>query len=585
MNKLKGLKNIFKKHDIAKAIGAMILLAVILTWFIPYGYFSGATFYEYGMNRIGVTDLTTLGYYGAYFAIDKVTFLLILGGFYGLLSKTSAYQKLTTTIAKKLKGKEILSLVITSVLVAGLTSISTTSYGLLLFVPFLISVLLKMKLDKMSAFTATFGSMLIGILGATFGTESLVAFNGYYAANLGIDVLGSTLLIRSVILLVALVLFNFFIVLHAKKVLANKKLDETKEDRFEIENNTDKKVKTLPLIIVLSIIAVLALLGIINWSGMGLDIFDKFHTYLTSELTLNIGGTEEPIFQYILGNAALAFGTWDLFTLCTLLFVASILVAIMCKVNLSDYLSSIGNGFIKIGKPVLVLVGVYAIFIAVYMTPIIPTITSKLLPAGEKPAINLDYNGSGSAYFNIDTDDDFEADYNLINQDVDKDKKCDLNCDTDKDGWPDKNLDFDADGEITKTDKELAESLKNKSTLNYDSDGNGIADVNVTTEFSFGKTILASLITNLFHVDLGYTGYTVGAYLVSSFGAVALTVIFLIYVLIFGFIQLFAPTSVLLMVGLTYTNLEYKSWFKYAWIFLLSILVILAVLFLILALI
>lgn len=577
---MKKLKNLFKK-DIAIAIGAMILIAVILTWFIPYGQIQGATYYEYGMNRIGLTDLTTLGYYSAYFAIDKVTFLLILGGFYGLLSKTSAYQKITTSIAKKLKGKEIISLVVTSVIIAGLTSISTTSYAVLLFIPFIISVLLKMKLDKMSAFVATFGSMLIGILGATFGTESLIAFNNYFSQSLGVNVLGQTLIIRSVILLVSLVLFNFFTVLHARKVLKDKKVDETKNDRFEVENNTDKKVKTLPLIIVLAIVSVITLLGIINWTGFGIEIFNDFHTWLTS-LTI---GKDFTIFAYILGNSAMAFGSWDLFTMCTLLFIASIIVAIICKVNFNDYLSNIGNGFIKIGKPVLVLVGVYAVFIAMYMIPIIPTITSKLLPVSEKPSINLDYNGTGVAYFNIDTDDDLKADYNLINQDTDKDKKCDLNCDTDKDGWPDEKLDFDGDGKITKTDKELIdEEATASSVINTDSDGDGIADVNLTTSFSLPKTILASVITNIFHVDLGYTGYAVGPYLVAGFGAIALNIIFLVYVLIFGFIQLFAPTSVILMVGLAYTNIEYKSWFKYAWIFLVSILVLLTILFLILGL-
>lgn len=576
---MKKLKDFFKK-DIAIAIGAMILIAVILTWCIPYGYFQGTAFYEYGMNRIGLTDLTTLAYYSAYFAIDKVTFLLILGGFYGLLSKTSSYQKIITTIAKKLKGKEIISLVVTSVIIAALTSISVSSYAILLFVPFLISIFSKMKLDKMSAFTATFGSILIGVLGATFGTDGLIGFNSYFAANLGVDVLKSTLVIRSVILLVSLVLFNFFIVLHAKKVLKNKKAEETKADRFEVENNTDKKVKTLPMIIVLSLIAVIVLLGIINWSGFGIEIFNEFHTWLTG-LTI---GKDVTIFAYILGNSALAFGAWDLFTLCTLLFIASIIIAIINKVGFSDYLASIGNGFIKIGKPVIVLVGVFAVFIAVYMTPIIPTITSKLLPAEETPSINLDYKGSGSAYFNIDTNDDMEPDYNLINQNTDKKKGCDLNCDTDKDGWPDKNLDFDADGKITKTDKELAEDIVGISTVNYDSDGDGIADINVTTKFNLGSTILTAVITNLFHVDLGYTGYTVGSYLVSNFGAVALNIIFLVYVLIYGFFQLFIPTSAILMLGLTYSNLEYKSWFKYAWIFLTSMLVILAVLFLVLAL-
>ena len=570
------------KNDIAKAIGAMILLAVILTWFIPYGYFQNAEFYEYGMNRLGLTDLTVLGYYSAYVAIDKVTFLIVLGGFYGLLTHTSAYQKLTTSIAKKLKGKEIVSLIVTSVIIAGLTSISAISLAILVFVPFIITVLSKMGLDRMSAFAVTFGSMLIGTLGATFGTENLIAFNNYYAGELGTDILGTTLIIRSVILLVSLALFNFFIVLHAKKVLSSKKNEEIKADRFEVEKNTDKKVNILPLVIILSLVAVLTLLGVINWSGgFGIEIFNEFHTWLT-ELTI---GEDITIFAYILGSSAAPFGSWDLFAVCTLLFIASIVIAIVSKISFGDYLSSIGNGLVKMGKPALVLIGVYAAFIAVYMTPIIPTITSKLLPVSETPSLNLDYKGSGKASFNLDTNNDFVADYNLINQDTDKDGKCDLNCDTNKDGWPDTNLDFDADGEITESDEELTTELVGISSLNADSDNDGIPDVNVTTEFSMGKTVLAAVITNLFHVDLGYTGYTVGAYLVSGFGAVAVTIIFLIYVLSFGFIQLVAPTSVLLMVGLAYTNLDYKSWFKYAWIFILSILIILATLFLILALI
>jgi len=569
----------FFKNDIAIAIGAMIVIAVILTWCIPYGYFSGATYYEYGMNRIGLTDLTTLAYYSAYFAIDKVTFLLMLGGFYGLLSKTSTYQKIVTTIAKKLKGKEIISLVVTSVLLAGLTSISTNSYAILVFVPFLISIFNKMKIEKMTTFAATFGSVLIGILGATFGTEGLIAFNNYFAGNLGRDILGSTLIIRAVVLLVSLVLFNFFIVLNAKKGLKDKKALDSNEDLFEVENNTDKKTKTLPMIIVLALFAVMLLLGVINWPGFGIEIFNEFHTWL-SELTI---GKDFTIFAYILGSAANAFGAWDLFTICTLLFITSVIIAIINRVGFGEYLRSIGNGFIKIGKPVLVLIGVYAAFIGLYMTPVIPTITSKLLPAEEKPNINLDYKGSGSAYFNIDTNNDNKADFNLINQDIDKEKGCDINCDTNKDGWPDKNLDFDGDGEISKTDKELAKDIVGISTVNYDSDGDGVPDINVTTKFNVGMTMLAAVITNLFHVDLGYTGYSVGAYLVSNFGAIALTLVFLIYVLTYGFFQLFVPTSAILMLGLAYSNIEYKSWFKYAWIFLVSMLVILSVLLLVLA--
>ena len=235
-------------------------------------------------------------------------------------------------------------------------------------------------------------------------------------------------------------------------------------------------------------------------------------------------------------------------------------------------------------KPVGALVAVYSVFVVMYMSPVIPNITQKIMHGDGVPELNVDYNGLGYAVFNVDTDYDGKADENLINQDTDKDGKCDLNCDTNKDGYPDKKLDFNGDGVSDENDENIREQLgEGKSTLNIDTDGDGLADVNVDKGFSLPKAIIVSAISNTFNVDPGYNGYLLGSYLTTGFGNAGIALLFLVFFAIYGLLQFFIPTSILLMVGLTYAKVEYKDWMKYIWRFILGMLCVLLIIFIFLA--
>ena len=570
------MKKLFDKHTIAKIVGIVIFIALVLTWIFPYGTFQGTEFYEYGTNRLGFNDIPTIVYNSIYFAIDKIIYLLILGGFYAVLSKTNGYNKLISSIVKKIKGKEHIFAVIVAVVVAGLTSITTNTFAMLLFIPLLITIMLNAGLNKLTAFASTFGALLVGILGATVGTDALITFNTYYSQTLAESASDSTMKYRIIILIISVALYAFFLFFAAKKAKDNKKKEEI-ADEFKLEDvSKDKKVKTLPIVIVLSLLAVILILGFINWSGVfKIEVFNDFHKWLTG---IKIG-KDFTIVSYILGTNAVAFGAFDLFTISTIILVFTALIAILYSINFDELLSTFGNGVLKLIKPVGTLVAVYSVFIVVYMSPI-----KSVMHKDGVADLNIDYNGAGIAFFNLDTDEDNKADYNLINQDTDKDGKCDINCDTNKDGYPDKNLDFNADGKITEYDENIIKQLENgKSTLNMDVDGDGIADVNIDTDFSLPKTLLASVITNTFHVDAGYTGYVLGNYLTTGFGSVALGLVFLVFFAIYGLLQFFIPTSILLMVGLTYTKVEYKDWMKYIWRFILGMLCVLLIIFIFMA--
>ncbi|MBQ4583639.1 MAG: hypothetical protein IJA94_01950 [Bacilli bacterium] len=566
------MKKFWEKHSLGKILSIVLVLAVILSWVIPVGSFNGSEFVDQGLLRIGIADFGNMLYYVIAMAIDKVLFLLALGAFYGILTKVPAYQRIVTTIAKKLKGKEILFTVLVSLFLTVFTAFSSSAYASLIFVPFVINILASMKLDKMTVLVSTFGSILIGTLGTIFGTEGLYWLNYYLANNAAVDFMKDGVIYRVVILVVGILLFNFFTITHMKKSLKNKN-NEIIEDVYEV-NEVKDKVRTWPMIVVLSIVALFTILGFIRWNeSFGIEIFDNFHTWLT-ELTI---GKDQTIFAYILGNSGAALGSSDfsLFTMISVLFFLGLIVAIMSRLDFGKILSSVSEGIKKIGKPVLALSVAYTIFTVFYLSPMMNTIVNTLMPVDGKPNINIDYNGSGIAYFNIDSDDDGKADKNLVNT---KDN-CKVNCDTNNDGYPDKNLDFDGNGKVDENDEEILDSFTEQSITNLDIDGDGLPDVNVDTDFSIAGATIASIVSSIFHLDLNYTAYSLSSYMVTGFGA-NLSILFIIFLTMYGFAQFVVPTSAILIIGLTYSNVEYKNWLKYIWKFLVGMFVCLLVIYL-----
>ena len=100
------------------------------------------------------------------------------------------------------------------------------------------------------------------------------------------------------------------------------------------------------------------------------------------------------------------------------------------------------------------------------------------------------------------------------------------------------------------------------------------------SSFNALKASLMALITNIFHLDLGFTGYSVGSYL-SALYSNSLSAVSLIYISVYGFISFIAPTSIVLMFGLSYLDIDYLSWIKYIWKFILAMLIVLVFIFLI----
>jgi len=467
-----------EKHDLVKWVGLFILIAMALTWIFGAGAYNNGTFYDYGFNRLGLTDIPNMFYYALNFAGDKIIFLLALGCFYAVLSKTKGYKSLVNDFAKAFKRNELVFILCVSLIFVIMTTLFTQTFIPLIFVPFMVSIIVKMGLDKLTAFSTTFGSILVGTLGLTYGGEGLYWFNYYTGLTVS-----TGMLYRLIVLVVAYILFNIFNVLHAKKILKENNVNEKATDPFEIEEVEDR-ASYWPILVIFALVLIITVLGYIGWSSnFGITVFTNFHNWL---MGLKLGELE--IFRSILGTLSkeAVFGAWDLFHISVVLVIASILVALIGKVKLNDFISAIGEGAKKLSKPIILFIGIYMIFITAttYMSSYMPTIN------------NLIFEG--------------------------------------------------------------------------------------VTKFNPFLVSLSAFISNIFHADFGYTGFAIGTYFVNTYSS-NVELIQLIFTTIYGFVQLCIPTSGILLIGLSYLDIKYKTWIKYIWLFIVGILVILLALFAILA--
>jgi len=378
------MKKMFKEHDLVKILSIMILLVVVLTWIIPTGSFStGATFTEGELGRIGLVHF----FYGFTFAIQnysiQIAFLALVGMFYGVVTQTEMYKSLVSRLAKFGKGKEIVVSLILSFVIALLASTLNNTMVLIAFIPLLVTVLRRMGLDKISAFATTFGSILVGVLGATIGTDGLMGFVEYLGYG-GAEVTMTTeLIVRIGVLALAYILFNFFNVTYIKKHLNKKKENEEKEDDlFQVEEPKKKNGKIWPMVLMFVILFIIAILGFISWYGIfEIEVFENFHEDF---MKLSIG--EFQVFKNILGGSlpnmtyelVPAFGNWYLFTYSLVLAIVTIIIAIISRMKLNDLLTNAWNGLKKFIRPILFLILAYLIFVFLYWVPIIPTITNEI---------------------------------------------------------------------------------------------------------------------------------------------------------------------------------------------------------------
>ena len=232
-----------KKHNAIKVILVTTLICVILTWIFKAAYFQ-SEFVDQGLVQMGLFDLfsyslTSLSYFG-YVAL----YMICVGGFYGILNKIPAYHKLVSGISNKMSKHSVVWLSVMIVLIGIITSVCGLQLGLILFFPFVATIVLLMGFDKIVVALTLVGSSMAGIIGTTTGYSNVGLLNSY----LGTDVTNNIPL-KIAILIVALFLVILNTVLYIRrnnKVVSVKKVEKvseesTKEEKIKVVEVTEKE--------------------------------------------------------------------------------------------------------------------------------------------------------------------------------------------------------------------------------------------------------------------------------------------------------------------------------------------------------
>lgn len=548
------------KSTSLKVVLISTLALMLLTWILPAAYYSSGQYIDQGHQQMGLFDLfnypvTALSYFG-YIAF----FVLAIGAFYGILNKIPAYRTFLDKFVSKVRGTEKFVLVIIILLLAVLTSIGGMQLPLLVLFPMLVSIILLMGFDKMVAAMSLVGSVMIGMAGSTYayGNTNIIL------TILSID-LTSEMITKVVILVLGLVLLIANIMLYIKKTDSvtkvitkdskknmekeDKKL-EAKETKVVKEEKTTKSTKTTK-----------ATSKSNKGSKSNSKNGTKKNTKSSSRKNIKAAVKDEEVIvvkEAVNGGDALTklvpsevstqHNIWP-FTLMFILFFVLLVLAYLPWVNGFGV-----NAFTDATKAVSEF--------ELFGFPIFGKLLGTINSFGNWTVVDMLLPMAIIILF-------LALVYKVKVQDV-------------------------LDGALAGIKKALPLGLivvllyACLVIVTYHPFQLVIYKtlLGVIDKFGFVGALMSSLVAmlaSIFNIDPSYTFQSVLLYLASVVtDSTVYPVIGVIFQAMYGFTMLFAPTSVILMVVLSYLDIPYTKWIKTIWKLLLEILAVLLIVFILL---
>lgn len=365
-------------------VAIIILFFFVLSWLIKGGTFSLGLYKDTGYTRLGLLDLVSVVFSSFAARVDYM-YLLVVGGCYGVLTQTKIYRKLVDNTASLIKNKEETAMLVITLLMGLYTSMTNEVLTLLFLSPFIITVFLRNNHDKMTAFSAGFGGLLIGVLGITFGT---------YQANYlyGVTGVSPTDMIwaKIVIFAVTYALYNVFAIQYMRRHVNANSMEDDIYCPLELDESKLKKrhkTKTMSLIIWGIIATILIGMAYISWKdSFNVTAFNELHTSLSEIMVVG----DSSILTSLYGVTAKSFGNYDalIFAIFILLIFITI-VAIIDRMNINNFIKNFAKGMKKILKVVFVFGLTYSIVIIAKNFPWHNTIVNAMFGPGEPPLLML----------------------------------------------------------------------------------------------------------------------------------------------------------------------------------------------------
>ncbi|MDO5041546.1 MAG: YfcC family protein [Peptoniphilus sp.] len=355
-----------KKKEKKSLSAFSILFIILIAIFVISFFFNGMTFDPVlpkgaeepvsEVARARFSDLFMSPYYGFVDAIDISIFVLVLGGFLGIVTDTGALEAGIHRLVKNSKGKEI-GLIVTLML---LFSLGGTTYGMaeetVAFYGVITTAMIAAGFDSVVAVATICLGAGAGVLGSTVNPFAIgVAIDAL--GSIGIQADQSIILPLGVVLwLSTVVICIFFVVNYAKKVQKDKgstilSLQEQEEMKhFEIAGeDVANFTGTHKAVLVVFAITFIVMIGsLIPWVDLGITAFAGRTDFLT--------GAD--------------YGDWYFGEIAMWFFVMGVIIALIAGMNETEIVDSFVAGTADILSVVLIIVVSRAVSVLMQSTHI-----------------------------------------------------------------------------------------------------------------------------------------------------------------------------------------------------------------------
>lgn len=328
----------------------IIAIMAVLTWFIPAGAYETAkdggvisgTYKTVASNPQGFFDILMapvrgmLGVEGTDGAIQVSFFILMVGGFLGVVNKTGALDTGIASVVRKNKGREKMLIAI----LIPLFALGGSTYGMgeetMAFYPLLIPVMIAVGFDSIVAVAIILIGSQIGCLASTINPFA----TGVAADAAGVSI-ADGMIWRIIQWFILVGMSIWFVYNYASKIekdpsksLVADKAEEHKEF-FQLQNSGEELSKRQRNVLtIFTLTFVIMILSLIPWEEFGIKLFTNINTWLTTM----------PILGGAIGKTMGAFGTWYFPEITMLFIMMGVLVAIVYRMSEDDFLSSFLTG-------------------------------------------------------------------------------------------------------------------------------------------------------------------------------------------------------------------------------------------------
>ncbi|MGQ4037930.1 YfcC family protein [Streptococcus dysgalactiae] len=328
----------------------IIAIMAVLTWFIPAGAYETAkdggvisgTYKTVASNPQGFFDILMapvrgmLGVEGTDGAIQVSFFILMVGGFLGVVNKTGALDTGIASVVRKNKGREKMLIAI----LIPLFALGGSTYGMgeetMAFYPLLIPVMIAVGFDSIVAVAIILIGSQIGCLASTINPFA----TGVAADAAGVSI-ADGMVWRIIQWFILVGMSIWFVYNYASKIekdpsksLVADKAEEHKEF-FQLQNSGEELSKRQRNVLtIFTLTFVIMILSLIPWEDFGIKLFTNINTWLTTM----------PILGGAIGKTMGAFGTWYFPEITMLFIMMGVLVAIVYRMSEDDFLSSFLTG-------------------------------------------------------------------------------------------------------------------------------------------------------------------------------------------------------------------------------------------------